>query len=151
MATLLLEPIMREAERLAVIRVIRSHPEWTLLELHKYVESHGPGAQMLGSLTVHELCVDDERHGVELPPDGGPPIQRARLELAMRATGDRFDRCVRDVLGNACRPVGAAYLRARLGGPRWKLLNSIRRLTDAGIVVRTGATSATLYALCNAG
>lgn len=147
MATLLLEPMMREAERRAIIRVIRSHPEWTLLQLHEYVEGPGPGSKMLGSLTIHELRFHDDRDCVELPSDGGPPIQRARLEHAKRATGDGFDVCMREVLGEAPRPVGAAYLRARLGGPRWKLLGSLRRLVAAGIVERTGATSATLYAL----
>jgi hypothetical protein len=150
---MLLEPIdpimlvMREAVHRTVIRVIRSHPEWTLLQLREYAEGPGPGSTVLGSVTVHELRVCDERDRVELPPDGGPPIQHARLENAKRARGDNFDAYMREVLGEVSRPVGAAYLRARLGGPRWKLLGSLRRLVDAGVVERTGATSATLYAL----
>lgn len=39
----------------------------------------------------------------------------------------------------------AAYLRARVGGPRWKLQASLRRLVNAGLVERSGSTSATRY------
>ncbi|WP_146662087.1 hypothetical protein [Enhygromyxa salina] len=102
-------------------------------------------------MTIHELCDCGESGSVELPADGGPPIQRGRLERASRASGEEFDACVVEVLGEAPRRVGAAYLRARLGGPRWKLLGSLRRLIAAGVVERTGVTSGTRYLLRRAG
>lgn len=43
---------------------------------------------------------------------------------------------IADARGSGSR-VGAGYLRARVGGPRWKLQGDLRRLVAAGL---TGAT-----------
>jgi hypothetical protein len=78
-------------------------------------------------------------------PDGEPPIHYERLALAVRCQGECFDKIVYEVLIEAGKAVGAAYLRARVGGPRWKLQSSLRRLAGAGMVERRGATSDARY------
>jgi hypothetical protein len=50
-----------------------------------------------------------------------------------------------EVLYEARGDVGAGYLRARVGGPRWKLQDSLGRLIAAGKVIKIGSTSATRY------
>ena len=134
-----------KAGRRAVIMVIRAHPEWTLPQLFQYLTSQGTHAGLLGSLTIQELVAGADEP-VELGRDGGLPIRRARLEQAPRLQGAAFDTCVREVLMEAFGPVAASYLRARVGGPPWKLNKSLRRLVAAGVVERTGVTSATVYA-----
>lgn len=138
-----LEPILREVSRRAAVQVVRAHPEWTLADLREHIDAGGPGGRLLGSVTIHELFVGGG--SVELPRDGGPMVQLGRLERAKRARGAEFDALVVEVLIEAARPVGAGYLRARVGGPRWKLQAAMRRLIAAELVVRTGSTSATLH------
>ena len=62
-----------------------------------------------------------------------------------RSFGRAFDELVHEVIAEARRPIGAAYLRERVGGPRWKLQHSLRRLSAAGLIRRDGTTSATRY------
>jgi len=146
MATTNLEPLLREAERRAVLTVLRGHPEWTLGHVFSHLEQNGPRAPLLRDLTLGELLEDPRLNQIGLADDGGPPIDRKRRAEARRLTGERFDECVRAVLDEANgTPVGAAYLRARVGGPRWKLQGSLRRLVAAGLVQRSGTTSATRY------
>jgi len=138
-----LEPLLRDAERRAVARVLRSHPEWTLGDVVAYVDKGGARSAALRSMPIRELlegsAVDTDH------PDDGPPIDASILHRATRALGSEFDQLVRAVLVAADRPVGAAYLRARVGGPRWKLQASVRRLINAGLIERSGITSATRY------
>ena len=82
--------------------------------------------------------------------DGGPAIDTERLEFSKRAQGSQFDGLVLTVLKQASWPVQAAYLRARVGGPRWKLQKSLRRLSEAKLVDRSGRSSATHYSVRNA-
>jgi hypothetical protein len=138
-----LEPALREVSRRAAVQVVRAHPEWTLEELRKHINAGSPGGRLLGSVTIHELFAG--AGSIELPKDGGPIVQLERLERAKRAHGAEFDALVLEVLTEASRPVGAGYLRARVGGPRWKLQAAMRRLLAAELVVRTGSTSATLH------
>ena len=79
------------------------------------------------------------------PPDGGPVVRSGRLAEAKQATGASFDEYVLAVLAEASGPVKAAYLRERVGGPRWKLQASLQRLIAAGQAARSGATSTTRY------
>lgn len=139
-----LEPLLRAAERRAVLTVLRAHPEWTLEHLAHLLDGDGARALTLGELTVGELISDPSKLTVAAD-DGGPPIDPIKLAAAKRRTGAEFDRCVEEVLRQASTPVGAAYLRARVGGPRWKLLDSLRRLMVAGVVQRSGATCSTIY------
>lgn len=138
------DAFMREAGRKAAIKVVRGHPEWTLAELSGQIETGGSVAKILGSVTIHELISPDGA-AVVVPDDGGPPILQGRLERARRAMGAEFDDFVRAVLVEAHAPVAASYLRARVGGPRWKLQDSLRRLVDAELVARSGVTSGTRY------
>jgi hypothetical protein len=81
-----------------------------------------------------------------LAVDGDPPIDRQRLRAAEQLRGEDFDECVRATIDEAgSSRVRAAYLRARVGGPRWKLQASLRRLVDAGVLERSGSTNATRY------
>jgi hypothetical protein len=135
-----LEPLLRDAERRAVVRVLRSHPEWTLGDVIAYVDKGGARSAALRSVPLRELLNDGTD---EVEP--APSIDTSALDHARQATGAEFDELVHDVLATAGRPVGAAYLRARVGGPRWKLQASVRRLVDAGLIERSGVTSATRY------
>src|SRR5690606_17821402 len=120
MATNNLEPLLREAERRAVLAVLRGHPEWTLGHVFSHLEQNGPRAPLLRDLTLGELLEDPRLDQVTRATDGGPPVDRKRRAEAKRLTGERFDECVRAVLDEAKgASVGAAYLRARVGGPRW--------------------------------
>jgi hypothetical protein len=140
-----LEPLLRAAERRAVLSVLRAHPEWTLAHLATLLEHDGARAPVLRELTVGELLDEPTPTAVLLAEDGGPAIDPERLAAAQQRCGAQFDRCVRQALDEAPYPVGAGYLRARVGGPRWKLLASLRRLIAAGLVQRDGATCSTRY------
>jgi hypothetical protein len=140
-----LEPLLELAERRAVLLVLRRHPEWTLGHVCRHLEQNGSRASLLRDLTLGELCEDPPLDPIRLADDGGPPIDRRRRAAAMKLSGEPFDECVRAVIDEAGMLVGAAYLRARVGGPRWKLQGSLRRLIDRGLVERSGTTSATRY------
>jgi hypothetical protein len=133
------ELLLHQAQRRAVLAVVRRSPSWTLAQLCSHIDRRGERAAALGSLTIGEL-----RSTVD-PPDGEPPIHYKRLALAQRSHGETFDRVVHEVLVEAGKAVAAAYLRARVGGPRWKLQSSLRRLAGAGLVERRGATSDARY------
>lgn len=146
MMTTDLEPLLCKAERHAVLTVLRDHPEWTLGHVFSHLEHDGPRAPLLRELTLGELLRDPCLDPLEIANDGGPPIDRKRRAEARRLMGECFDECVRLVLDEANgTAVAAAYLRARVGGPRWKLQASLRRLVAAGLVQRSGTTSATRY------
>lgn len=137
-----LETILNEAERRALVAVLRARPELTLEKLQDCFT--GRYGETLRSITVGELI--ELEAGVELPEDGGPPIDRAVLELAKRSSGEDYDLLVYDAIVAANgRAVSAGYLRARVGGPRWKLQGSLRRLVDAQQIERHGVTSSTRY------
>jgi hypothetical protein len=141
-----LEPLLEYAERRAVLTVLRRHPEWTLGHVLRELERSGPRAPVLRDLTLGELFEDpDELDQIAAKTDGGPPVDRKRLEAAKKLTGADFDDCVRAVIDEAGSPVAASYLRVRVGGPRWKLQGSLRRLVSSGVVKRSGSTSATRY------
>ncbi|HLT40566.1 MAG TPA: hypothetical protein VK034_30020 [Enhygromyxa sp.] len=147
-----LEPLLHEAERRAVVAVLRGHPEWTLGHVFSHLEQNGSRAPLLRELTLGELLDDPCLDQIIRAADGGPPVDRKRRVEAKKLTGERFDECVRAVLIEARgTPVGAAYLRARVGGPRWKLQASLRRLVNARLVRRSGSTSATRYWIAPAG
>jgi hypothetical protein len=146
MPAIALEPVLHEAERRAVLMVLRSHPEWTLEHLADLLSHSGPRTSLLRALTLGELLTDPRIDTLVMEADGGPPIDPKLLETAKRLTGAEFDECVRGVIVQAHGQfVGAAYLRARVGGPRWKLQWSLRRLVQAGVVERRGTTSSTRY------
>ena len=120
-------------DRATLILAFRSHPEWTLAQL---LELDGTEAgSWLERVRVGDLWTKADR--IDL--DG--------LARAMRLRGPEFDACVLMVIREAPGIVGAAYLRNRVGGPRWKLQASLGRLADAGEVERSGTTSATRYRL----
>jgi hypothetical protein len=153
MSAINFEPIFNQAERRAIVAVLRSHPEWTLGQVCGQLERDAPIATVLGKLTLGELLLSEpelELH--QRPPDDGPPPDRGRLEVARRSVGERFDACICEVLHEAGdRPVRAAYLRARVGGPRGKLQAALRRLIAANVVERSGSTNGTRYRLTRPG
>jgi hypothetical protein len=132
-----------ELPRLAVARTLRAHPEWSLANVFGVIERGGPRAAALGALTIAELL-----EGSAITD--APSIDYVRRRRAMRCNGAEFDRLVLEVLCEAQGEVGASYLRARLGGPRWKLQSSLGRVVAAGKVIRTGTTSATRYRVVRA-
>jgi len=137
-----LETILNEAERRALVAVLRARPDLTLEKLQDCFG--GRYGDTLRTITVRELIESDIN--LDLPPDGGPPIDRSVLEQAKRCNGETFDAFVLDAIVAASgRSVSASYLRVRVGGPRWKLQGSLKRLVDAGQVDRKGVTSSTRY------
>lgn len=150
MANSLLEPMLHELERRAVITVVRAHPHWTLGQLFNYLRRAGEHEDVLGSVTLRELVAGIDGQQPHLPADGGPMIDTGRLEQAKRAEGANFDRFVVEALRGAPGAVAARYLRARVGGPRWKLQTSLRRLCDQRVVIGTGRTSDRRYRLWSA-
>src|SRR5690606_15293070 len=52
MSTTNLEPLLREAERRAVLTVLRGHPEWTLGLVFSHLEHGGARAPLLRDLTL---------------------------------------------------------------------------------------------------
>lgn len=137
-----LETILNEAERKALVAVLRARPDLTLEKLQDcFVGRYG---DTLRTITVGELIELDVDIG--LPDDGGPPVDRSVLELAKHSSGEVYDNFVYDaIVAAGGHPVSASYLRARVGGPRWKLQGSLRRLVEAGRVQRSGVTSSTRY------
>jgi hypothetical protein len=143
LSTQRLETILNEAERRAVVAALRARPELTLEKLQDFFR--GRYGATLRTITVRELLETETRLDVT-DDDGGPPIDRSALEQAKRLSGDAFDQRMLEVIRSAGgHAVSASYLRARLGGPRWKLQASLRRLADLGQVERTGVTSSTRY------
>ncbi len=125
-------------DRATLILAFRSHPEWTLAQL---LELDGTEAgSWLERVRVGDLWTKADR--IDL--DG--------LARAMRLRGPEFDACVLEVIREAAgivASVSASYLRARVGGPRWKLQAALGRLADAGEVERSGTTSGTRYRLAH--
>lgn len=126
-----------------LVRVIRSHPHWSLLELVEVIEAGGPAADGLAAMTISDLRTDPGR--IRLLIDSGPPIDLDRLERGERSSGEEFDALVLEVLTEASGAVATGYLRARVGGPRWKVQASLQRLEEAGQITRTGNTSSTRW------
>src|SRR5690606_40096120 len=99
-----LDPLLRDAERRAVARVLRSHPEWTLGDVVAYIDKGGARSAALRSLPLRELLGSADETECA---DDGPGIDASVLRRARWATGVEFDELVRDVLATAGRPVGA--------------------------------------------
>lgn len=134
-----IEVLARQARRRALAVVIRAHPEWTLAQVLASELEH---AELIGELTVLELCGHRPRY-----PGQEHPSQTTRYERAYRAHGEAFAELVYEVMVEAGEPVQTRYLRARLGGPRWKVKGALERLCEQGRVVREGVTSDTFYLL----
>jgi hypothetical protein len=109
------ESVLVEAEKLALVRVIQSHPEWTLDDVLAIATDDHPRATVLLSLTFRELMAAPDTE-VAMPDDGGPFVRPGRLAQAKQATGPSFDEYVLAVLTEASAPVQAAYLRSRTCG-----------------------------------
>lgn len=125
-----------------MVAVLRSRPELTLEKLQDFFR--GRYGATLRTITVRELLEFETR--IDLTEDGSPPIDRSALEEAKRLSGDAFDQRLLEVIRHAGpHAVSASYMRARVGGPRWKLQASLRRLVDRGVVQRSGVTSSTRY------
>ena len=126
--------------RLAFVEVLCAHPQWSLENILGQVRRDDARSMVLGSITIGELVA--RAHG--RPSER---IDVERLQRARAASGPAFDALVLEVIQEACGCVGASYVRARVGGPRWKLQASIRRLEESGAIKRTGATSSVRYHL----
>jgi hypothetical protein len=137
--------LVRETDRRTVAAALRAHPEWSFEALLTLAARDSEWSAALRSLTVGELLTGAHDVRFVLPNDAGPMIDLDRLKTARHRTGKDYDDLVHAVLLEAGRAVGARYLVARVGGPRWKLLASVRRHVEAGRVTRTGVTSATRY------
>jgi len=110
----------------AAAGVLRAHPDATLGDLVELLATAPPG---LLAVRIAELL------------EAASKFDGAKLR------GPDFDAVVLRVLAEHRRGMSRAELIARVGGPRWKLQASMRRLEGAGKVARTGITSATRYSL----
>lgn len=123
----------RSVERCTALRILHEHPHWLLADIARYLDSEGPLADAIGSVTIAELQSADTRAD-------------PRRELAERATGPEFDAIVLEILAESEPPwVSAGYIRKRAGGPRWKLQAAFRRLAESGEIERRGNTSNRIY------
>lgn len=117
------------AQILAVVAsLLREHPDATLGDL---IDLPGAG-QTMRSLTIRNLLALGSAD---------------RLTAAAKLQGSDFDELVLRELAEHGRSMSRAELIERVGGPRWKLQASMRRLVGAGKVTRSGITSATRYAI----
>lgn len=129
--------LQSEIQRRALIDAV--HPEWRLGDLDEVMESGTDRGKLLRGITLSELRATLEPLSLE------PPINSARLARAQLLSGADFDAVVFEIVDEAGGWVPSSYVSARAGGPRWKLLNSLRRLVRAGRLKRRGITSATEY------
>jgi hypothetical protein len=118
------------AQILAVVAsLLREHPDATLGDL---VDLPSAVGQTLRSLTIRDLLALGSAD---------------RLTAAAKLQGRDFDELVLRELAEHGRSMSRAELIERVGGPRWKLQASMRRLEGACRVTRSGITSATRYAI----
>lgn len=132
-------------EKYTLVLTLRAHPEWTLRRLLKLACKRGFRTDLLGDVTIGELMTEPDPVPISVGVKGEPPIDLSRRGQAQRAKDRAFDDLMLTVLIEARAWVGASYLRARLGGPRWKLQSSLARLVAAGKVSRRGTTRMTRY------
>lgn len=128
-----------EIQRRAVIDAVRQHPQWRLVDLDHVMESGSRWAKLLRGITVGELRTTLEPLRLEVP------INSERLARAQALSGSDYDAVVFEIVAEAGDWVPSGYVKARAGGPRWKVQQSLGRLVDAGRLKREGKTSATLY------
>ena len=98
------------------------------------MDGKGPRASLLRQVTIGELRGELE-----------PPIDPERLARSTRLQGVEFDRVVLEIVTEAGQWVPSGYIRARAGGPRWKVQAALGRLVDVEELERRGTTSATRY------
>ncbi len=116
------EGVLTLAVRSAIICELVDRPETLLSELSTLML--GDLGEIIGEIRICELL-------------------EARAMSASRSVYDR--RIVEAVQAAATLSVSPAYIRERVGGPRWKRQDAILRLIESGEIVRTGTTSGTRY------
>ena len=117
----------------AMVQALRMHPEWRLGDLELVMARSSRRTEQLRQVKTAEL------------QPAAPLLDEERRARAEQLQGSSFDRIMLEVIAGAGDWVSASYIRARAGGPRWKLLQSVGRLIDAGQWERRGKTSATQY------
>ncbi len=110
------------AAKWAIIHELVERPETRLSEISQLLR--GNLGQVIGQIRVCELW--EAR-------DGGP------------SSADYDERIVEVVRAASTMSVSPAYVRERVGGPRWRRQAAILRLIDTGRITRTGRTSGTRY------
>lgn len=129
-----------EIERRGLVGALRANPQWQLADLDRVMAGKGRLAEPLSRITITELLS---------PPDQlhlDPLVDHERLTQAQKLTGADFDAVVLEVVVEAGEHwIGSNHIKARVGGPRWKLLKSLGRLVGAGKIERRGTTSGTQY------
>ena len=124
-----------QVERKALTLTLGHNAHWSLGAVLGYMLDDSEHAHALGQLTLLEIA--------EVYASRVQPARRAQAVLEQ---GEVFDALMLEVLREiAPNQVQAAYLRAQLGGPRWKVRGSLARLEAQGLVIRTGVTSDTCY------
>jgi hypothetical protein len=131
--------LQSEIQRRALIQAVREHPEWRLADLDHVLASGNVRAEILGGITLAELQSTPEPLRLE------SPINSERLVRAQTLSGADYDAVVLEIVDEAGDWVRSSYVKARAGGPRWKVQNSLGRLVEAGRLKRQGTTSGTVY------
>lgn len=141
--TLEFDARVREQILATAQQLLRAHPGATLGDL---VDLPGAAGQVLRSLTLGELLALGSDEQAERLATAGKLQGRDFDDLVLRVLAEHEQRMaetgIRFNLG-----LSRAQLIERVGGPRWKLQASMRRLVGAGKVTRSGITSGTRYAL----
>ncbi len=143
--------VMSEAHTMALIQVVRRHPDATLSDVGRLADTHG-----LMDLTVGQCFFDDlPRTGVDWAKQLGPGKARKALAAPKNGTrnlnlfrkGDReiFDGKVLVHLKKQKDWTLAIEIRAVLGGTPLQMRTSLDRLLQAGSVEYTGRARSTRY------
>ncbi len=117
-----LKGVLALAAKSAIICELVDRPETLLSEILPLLS--GEFGNVIGEIRVCELLEARE---------GSAP------------NSDYDSRIVEVVRAASTMSVSPAYVRERVGGPRWKRQAAILRLVEAGQIVRTGVTSGTRY------
>jgi hypothetical protein len=118
--------LAKQARRIALVQVVRSHPELTI--------------EHLDALLTNPL------HGDELSRISIDELLAFRHPLIPRARGPTDETILR-VFKHRRVELSSGFFVRYLGLERWTAQQRLARLAERGLLVRSGKTSSTRYAL----
>lgn len=121
--------LAKRARRSALIRAVRGRPQLTIEQLHLLVE--GDYAEDLSQITVDELLRADA---------SSPTLQVESWESVEDAILRVFEQ-------QPSRKLTSGFFCRYMGLERWTAQKLLAELAERGLLVRSGKTSGTRYAL----
>lgn len=76
-----------ELEKRSFVRVLRSHPEWSLRSLLVFLRDRDPELTALGDLTIGDVIAESDARQLRLSEDEGPMLDLERLHQGQRVRG----------------------------------------------------------------